>query len=541
VGQNTKSFGRAGLLAMLLAGASTAALAQTAASAPAAPGDPREARIEQLEDEVRALASEVQELKRGQAAQIQTLSSVPSQPLPAATATIALGHPSISSADGQFTANFHSIMQLDTAQYDQASAGPLTSDLRRDGPALGASASNVDLTHARHLKDGDVFRRARLGVDGTAYGDWDYRLILDFGGAGTENGGQVYETWVQYSGLKPLKFRVGAFTPPIGLEDQTQPATLPFLERSVSTDMSRNLAAGDTRTGAEVLAASDHWFASAAVTGRTIGVINTGTAAAVPQTYSDQLGFVGRLAATPLHGKDWRIHVGVNGSLVARPADASGPSTLGPTPVTGETVAFANTPELRVDGTKLINTGNIPAKRADSIGAEFAAQKQNFLLQAEYQHFGVDRSDGFANPDFHGFYVLGTWVVTGEARAYNAQLAAFDSPVVAHPFNLSQRAWGALEIALRYSDMDLNFKPGAAGTLQTGSSIRGGDEQNLSAALNWFPNNVVRFMLDYQHVRIDRLSPATTASAASTIWFAPAGAQIGQNYDVFELRSQFAF
>ena len=537
----TKSLGGASLLALLLAGVSTAAMAQTAAGAPTPPADPREARIEQLESEVRALASEVQELKRGQAEQIQTLSNVQSQPLPAASASIALGHPSISSADGQFTANFHSIMQLDAGQYDQASAGPLTSDQRRSGPALGASASNVDLTHARQLKDGDVFRRARLGVDGTVYGDWDYRLILDFGGAGTENAGQVYETWVQYSGLKPVRFRVGAFTPPIGIDDQSSPATLPFLERSLSTDMARNLAAGDTRTGAEVFANGDHWFASAAVTGRSIGVINTGTAAAVPQSYGDQLGFVGRVAGTPLHGKDWRVHVGVHGSYVARPADASGPSTLGPTPVTGETIAFANTPELRVDGTKLINTGNIPARHADSVGAEFAAQKRNLLLQAEYEHFDVDRSDGLGSPDFHGFYVLGTWVLTGEARAYNAQTAAFDSPVVAHPFSLSQRAWGALEIALRYSDMDLNYKPGAAGTLQTGSSIRGGDEQNLSAALNWFPNNVVRFMLDYQHVRIDRLSPATTTAAASGIWLTPPGAQIGQNYDVFELRSQFAF
>lgn len=537
----TRRLGRTSLLAIGLAGVSTLALAQTSAGAPATPADPREARIEQLETEVRALVTEVQELKRGQAEQIQTLSKVESQPLPAASASIALGHPSISSADGQFTANFHTIMQLDAAQYDQDSAGPLASDFRRDGPALGASTSNVDLTHARHLKDGDDFRRARIGVDGTAYGDWDYRLVLDFGGAGTEDAGQVYETWVQYSGLKPLKFRIGAFTPPIGIDDQTAPTNLVFLERSLPTDIARNLAAGDTRTGAEVLANGDHWFASGAVTGRTIGVVNTGTAAAVPQTYSDQLGFVGRLAATPLYGKDWRIHLGVNGSLVARPADATGPSALGTTPITSESVSFSNTPELRVDGTKLINTGSIPAKRADSVGAEFAAQKRNFLLQAEYQHFGVDRSDGLKNPDFHGFYVQGSWVATGEAHPYNAQSASFDAPVVAHPFNLSRRAWGALEVALRYSDMDLNFKPGAPGTLQTGSSIRGGDEQNLSAALNWYPNNVVRFMLDYQHVRIDRLSPATTTAAANTIWFTPVGAEIGQNYDVFELRSQFAF
>jgi hypothetical protein len=42
-------------------------------------------------------------------------------------------------------------------------------------------------------------------------------------------------------------------------------------------------------------------------------------------------------------------------------------------------------------------------------------------------------------------------------------------------------------------------------------------------------------------VTIDRLSPAASASAASTLWLTPVGAQIGQSYDVFAVRSQFAF
>src|SRR6202012_527565 len=144
------------------------------------------------------------------------------------------------------------------------------------------------------------------------------------------------------------------------------------------------------------------------------------------QTYGDQLGFVGRIAGTPFHGADWLIHVGVHGSAVHHPADTAGPAALtGATP--NGVVAFSNTPELRVDGTKLINTGNIPAKTADTVGAEFAAQKGPFLLQAEYDHFGVQRSDHIKNPDFSGYYVSGTWVITGESRKYNSQTAAFDA------------------------------------------------------------------------------------------------------------------
>jgi phosphate-selective porin OprO and OprP len=541
------SLGRASLLTLLLAGVSTTAIAQTAAPAPAATPDAREARIEQLEAEVRQLATEVQDLKRGQAEQIQTLANVENKALPAApapTANVSIGvegRPTISSADGKYTATLRGVTQLDIGQYDQASAGPVTSDFRRDGPALGASATNVDAAHARHLKDGDDFRRARIGVDGTANGDWDYRVLFDFGGAGTENAGQLYETWVQYSGFKPVKFRIGAFSPQIGMDDQQSTNTMPFIERAAVSDLARGLAAGDTRTAAQIFANGPHWLASAAVTGRTIGVINTGTASAVPQTFSDQLGFVGRLTYDPFYGPDWMVHLGVHGSYVARPADASGPTTAGPTALASSVIGLSNTPEFRVDATKFVNTGNIDAHSADTIGAEFAFQKKNFLLEAEYEDFGVDRSDGQASPNFDGYYVEGLWTITGEPRRYNAQSAGFDGPAVAHPFSPKDGYYGAFELGLRYSDLDLNYKPGAAGTLQTGSSIRGGDEQNFTAGLNWYPNNIVRFMFDYQHVRIDRLSPATSATAASTIWLAPIGAQIGQSYNVFEMRSQLAF
>src|SRR5437879_1502322 len=84
-----------------------------------------------------------------------------SQAAKAPAPVIANGRPGIASADGRFTANFHVVTQLDAAAYQQAAAGPIATDLRRSGPALGSSAANVDLTHARNLKDGDLFRRAR--------------------------------------------------------------------------------------------------------------------------------------------------------------------------------------------------------------------------------------------------------------------------------------------------------------------------------------------------------------------------------------------
>ena len=529
--------------------------------------DAREARMEALEQEVQQLVAdnqrlhaqdealaakaaqleaEVAALRQGQTTQTQALQSeaatiqtveAKAEAPPSVITKILNGRPIFTSADGKFSATFHSVVQLDAAAYLQAAPGPTNVDFRRSGPALGATAANVDAAHARKLKDGTDFRRARLGFDGTAFGDWDYRILFDFGGpsSGVEDAGQLYETFIQYNGFKPLRLKVGAYPPSIGLEDQASTSGMPFIERSAIEDMARGFAAGDTRLTAQAYGYGDHWLASAAVTGRTIGVINTGTAAATPPTFGDQLGFVGRLAGAPFHGKDWLLHLGVHGSWLEHPPNTAGPATNGVTPLSAEAVSFSNTQQLRVDGTKLINTGAIDAHHAFTAGLEFALQKGPFIVQSEAEEFGVERSDIASSPTFHGWYVEGLWTLTGEPRTYNRQTAAFDAPIPTHPFSWAGGTWGAWELGVRFADADLNYQPGAPGTAPGPTSIRGGDEQNLSVDLNWFPNPVVKFMFDYEHVRIVRLSPN------AVIFTTPTGAEIGQTYDAVAVRSQFAF
>jgi phosphate-selective porin OprO/OprP len=403
---------------------------------------------------------------------------------------------------------------------------------------LGATAANIDATHARQLKDGTDFRRARLGLDGTAFGDWDYRILFDFAGpsSGVEDAGQLYETYIQYSGFKPLRLRVGAFPPTIGLEDSASTNWMPFIERSAIEDMARGFAAGDTRLSAQAYAFGDTWLVSAAVTGRTIGVLNTGTATPTPATFGDQLGFVGRVAFEPFHGDDWGVHLGVHGSYVFRPPNTAGPAANGSTPITNYVIAFSNTPQLRVDGTKFINTGNMDARHAYTVGPEFAFQKGPFLIQSEYEEFGVQRTDIASNPTFHGWYAAGVWTITGEPRVFNRQTAAFDAPIPVHPFDWNGGTWGAWELGVRYSDADLNYHAGQAGLAPPLDGIRGGEEENVSVDLNWYPNTLVKFMLDYEHVHIDRLS-----QSGPLIFLAPIGSQIGQTYDALAVRSQFAF
>lgn len=484
----------------------------------------------ELKQQVGALQAQVADLK---ATSIETVKTV-KESKPSVIASLKNAKPSLSTPDGRFSVNVRAVVQLDTALYDQASAGPIAIDLRRSGPALGFSSTNVDLAHARQLKDGTDFRRARFGVDGNAFGPFQYRLIFDFGGSGVENAGQLYEGWAQYSGFNPFKLRIGAMAPEAGLADQDSTSAQPLLERPASADIERNFAAGDTRIAAQAFATGKYWLASAAVTGRTVGVVNAGTGAFTPQTYSDPLAFVGRVATTALHGQDWLIHLGGHATYLEHPADVSGPPLSGPLPASRQVVSFSDQAELRVDGTRLINTGNIDARHADNEGAEFAAQWKGLLIQSEYDRFHVERTvAGVSDPHFQGWYVEGSWVVNGGGRKYNADTAAFDAPPVPHP--LGGGGFGVVELALRYADMNLNYHAGAPGTAPALDAIRGGELETWSGAVNWYLNPAIRVALEVQHVEIHRLSPD------ALIYQTPIGAQIGQHYNTFAVRSQLAF
>jgi phosphate-selective porin OprO/OprP len=504
--------------ALALAGAAWPAAAQTA--------DPRDEEIALLKAQVKALADRVESLE----AHEKTAPAAPAilQVPASGGATMVAGKPSIQSPDGRFAANLHGVMQFDAADYSQKTPGPITVDFRR-----GASAT--DTAHARDLSSGTNFRRARIGVDGRMFGDFEYNVLFDFGGAGEEDAGHIQELWLQYSGLKPFHFRVGAYPPSYGLEDQASTNGAPFLERPAIADMARSLAGGDFREAAELWAAGSRWYVNGAVTGRLVGVVNS-QATGVSQPFDSQLGLIGRAAILPVKGDGYLVHLGVHGSYAARPADVGGPDVAAG--VARSPITFQERPELRVDGTRLISTGAIDARHASTLGVEAAGQYGPFFVQSEYERLTIERRNtaaGVSNPDFHGFYVEGSYVLTGEARRYNTNTFAFDAPSVDHPFSLQDGTWGALELALRYSDANLNYREGALGEAPSADAVRGGEQTIWAGSLNWYANAVTRFMLQYQDVRVDRLSPSATTFQT------PVGAQIGQHFHTIALRSQLAF
>jgi phosphate-selective porin OprO/OprP len=109
---------------------------------------------------------------------------------------------------------------------------------------------------------------------------------------------------------------------------------------------------------------------------------------------------------------------------------------------------------------------------------------------------------------FNRGYVEGSVVVTGEAHPYNIERAAWGRPHPDYPFSLAEGGIGAWEIAARYSTVDLNSNvvPGVSQSVTGG--IYGGKQQIGAVALDWYPNDWIRFMLQFRYVDVNKLNSA---------------------------------
>jgi len=422
------------------------------------------------------------------------------------------GRPTFATADGNFTAGLKAVVMFDAASYMQKNNLPST--------VVG-----------RDLNDGTNFRRARFGIDGTLFKDFGYTLLYEFGGSGAEEAGRIQEAYFQYTGLKPARIRLGAFEPNVGLAAATSTSGMPLMERPAIAEIARNVAAGDARSALQVSAAgifgegdtgiSSRWFVSTAVTGNSVGVSNAGGGG------GEQQAWVGRVALAPFAASGWNAHIGANMQYVFHPADALGPVATG----NRYPVQLRDRPELRVDGTRLIDTGAIDTNHVTVYGGEAAFGYKSFLVEGEYFKIDLERRQSgttvLSDPDFDGWYVQGSWVITGEPRTYNGGEARYDAPKPAFNFNPSAGTWGAWEVAARYSTVNLDYRSGVANAATPTGGVRGGEQKIWSVGVNWYMNPTIRMMFNYLNVDVDRLTAA--------------GAQAGQKYDAVALRTQLSF
>ena len=470
----------AGLAAISFHAPANAAAAKTDNAANAA-------KIDELSQQVQTLSDQLVELKRSQSAQYSDIQDRQSQNV---GVPLKNGKPTFTSADGDFSLSIRALVQFDSAYYGQ-----------------GKAPAGTDFS------SGNNFRRARLGVDGVVFKDWSYEFIYDFGGSGTE-GSTISSAFIQYNGLGPLHWKIGAYPVPESFEDSTSAGDLLFLERAQPTDLARGIAGADGRDATTLFAYDDDYFAAISYTGDPVQ--DSGV-------FDEQQAAVGRVAYRLFKGDDSNFAIGADSTYVFKLADtaagAGSPSAI----------RLRERPELNVDdqNIRLIDTGSIDAGKVWEWGLEAAGNWRNFYGQGGYFEYDITRRNStLPDPSFDGWYVQGSWVLTGESKKYKPERGAFGLPSPAQPFSFDHPGIGAWELAARYSVLDLNDNAGVAGVAAPVGGIRGGRQKIWTAGVNWYPNNAIRFVLDYQHTDVSRLNAA--------------GGDIGAKLDAVSLRAQFA-
>ena len=160
-----------------------------------------------------------------------------------------------------------------------------------------------------------------------------------------------------------------------------------------------------------------------------------------------------------------------------------------------EGIRYATEPEFNqspifVDTDTGMGNGAFAADSSLTYSLEASWRRGPIWILGEYVLNNIDAPD-LDNPDFSGYYLTGSWALTGEMRGYNRKSGIFNPLPVARSVN--DGGWGTWEVAARWSDIDL-----------TDGLVDGGDMQILSLGVNWWLTPVFTVNLNYRWITLDR-------------------------------------
>ena len=462
------------------------------------------------------------------------------------------GRATFASGDGRFTLAFRARFQADYAGYMQD----------QDQTHRTGFAGPTDLS------SGTVMRRAYFGIEGKAYSDFSYEFRLNaggsdggsFGASGVPNAGEgdplLNKAVITYTGIPDWHFNVGVIEPSFMMEGTTSSANLTWMERpDVENIAADAFGAGDSRRGIEVgwnhtdmFWPGDNLAFDVAFTGgKTGSAQNHGSNSSLPGDGDENTQLLGRITDRVWSDGISNIQIGTSMATVLYSGSNGNPDGG------SQTIRLRDRPEIRVDGSRLIDTGGIAAKTANMFSFDTEGNIENFYFEGEYTQFQVDRQCGTLtggactggtsasvadHPTFHGFVLGASWILTGETKVYTPSSiaetqAGFQAPVPSRPFSLAGDSWGAWELTARYTDTNLNWRTDQFLSTTQLAGIAGGEEKIVALGVNWYLNRNIRVVLDDNIIKLSKGSVATSVLAANP-------GRDSQDINVIGLRFQYA-
>jgi phosphate-selective porin OprO/OprP len=316
-----------------------------------------------------------------------------------------------------------------------------------------------------------LLRRARPLLEGSLFGAFDFRLLLDFGG-GTAS---VQDAYLDIRPWKSLRLRAGKYKPPFGLERLQSATQILFIERALPTNLAPN-----RDIGLQVHGELSEGLLSYAL-GAFNGVPDGGSADA---NSDNSLDLVGRVFAHPFRGTSVEPLKGLGlGVAVSRG------KRLG-TPAASGLAAPRSTAQLPFFS---YLTGT-PADTVIAQGEHLRLSPQGYYfwgpvgLLAEYVSSAqeVQRGADRARLRHQSWQAAGSFVLFGGKASYEGVKPT-------QPVQPSKGTWGAVELVARYSALSID--PDTFPTFaDPARSAREANSWGVGA--NWYLSSNVRFALN---------------------------------------------
>ncbi|MDY7396508.1 porin [Aureibaculum sp. 2210JD6-5] len=344
----------------------------------------------------------------------------------------------VNSADENFEFKFGGRIMLDHAFFSQNEA---LNDVY--GKLLTTSATEI--------------RRARFFLSGVVYKNIEFKLDLGF-----EGGEVAFKD--AYLGIKDIPvlgtIRIGNVKEPLRLEMLTSSKYITFLERSLLSDFS------PTRNNG-ILAMNE--FLEDRI-GVQVGLFRNAGDDGNDIMANDGYVFTSRISGLPLKNRKQLLHLGLGYSFRK--------------PNSTNSYRISSRPEAHLSNKKYIDTELIEnVNNLNMLNFETAFVTGPLSLQAEYLITDLKADENY---NFSSYYGQVSYFLTGEQKKYKSSYSGFDRVKPKQNFMGKDGGAGAWEIALRYSNSDLNSK-----------DIFGGEQSDITLGINWYLNPVTKIALNH--------------------------------------------
>jgi phosphate-selective porin OprO/OprP len=374
----------------------------------------------------------------------------------------------------------------------------------------------------RDYTDIDTFlvRRARLGIEADLAQYYEFRLLPDFSNAqapGVPGQTRIQDAYMNVHYWDGFQIETGKFKQPFSYEQLVQDRFVPTAERSLIDQLAPARDEGVMVHGYNLLGRRLDYQASVS-NGEINGDFDSDKAKDVN----------GRLVVRPFVGAEWLggLQFGISGT-VGKEEEPVMPNTLR-TPLTVPFFAFNSS--VRAEGVRWRYSPEIVYFHGPlGLAAQYFRMEQH--LEPTFSGPGSQYN---LDVPFTGFYVLGTYLLTGEARTtYSMPVKPFRPFDPRHPL----QGTGAWELVGRVSRLNLGEEVFEALPISRTATIslanpalysRGATESTFG--FNWYLNAWVRMQFNWEHDWFD--DPVTLAPG-------PAGRLTHQ--DVLVTRLQFIF